>query len=320
MKIVVLDGYTLNPGDLSWEGLRKFGDFTMFERTIKESSEIIKAIDRAEVIFTNKTPLTEEILEKVPSVKYIGVLATGYNIVDTGSARKLGITVTNIPTYGTTAVAQMTLALILELCHHVGDRSRAVKNGEWSKCPDFCFWNSPLIELVDKTLGIIGFGRIGQTTAKLAIAFGMNVLYHDVNQISVLDGENCQPADLDHLFSKADIVSLHCPLLDSTMGMINQKNISKMKDGAMVVNTSRGGLVVEKDLTDALNSGKLAGAALDVVSIEPIELTNELFKAKNCLITPHIAWAPKESRSRLMNTAIENLNEFLKGTPQNVVN
>ena len=320
MKIVVLDGYTLNPGDLSWEGLEKFGELTVYDRTEKESAQIIQAIGSAEVIFTNKTPLTNEVLKQVPSLKYIGVLATGYNVVDTIAAKELGIVVTNIPTYGTTAVAQFTFALILELCHHVGDHNRAVKEGDWSTCPDFCFWNTPLIELAGKTLGIIGFGRIGQATAKVATAFGMNVLYNDVNKISTLDGENCQYADLDDLFAKSDIVSLHCPLFDSTLGIINKNNISKMKDGAMIINTSRGPLVVEKDLMEALNSGKLAGAALDVVSAEPIELTNELFKAKNCLITPHIAWAPKESRSRLMNTAVENLNAFLTGTPQNVVN
>ncbi len=320
MKIVVLDGYTLNPGDLSWRDVEKFGELTVYDRTEKETDAIIKAIDTAEIIFTNKTPLTEEVLRQAPSVKYIGVLATGYNVVDTIAAKELGITVTNIPTYGTTAVAQFTFALILELCHHVGDHSQAVKNGEWSKCPDFCFWNTPLIELAGKTMGIIGFGRIGQATAKVAMAFGLNILYHDVNKISELDATNCQYTDLDNLFANSDIVSLHCPLFESTKGIINKENIAKMKDGAMVINTSRGPLVVEKDLADALNSGKLAGAALDVVSTEPIDSGNELLKAKNCLITPHIAWAPKESRSRLMNTAVENLNAFLKGTPQNVVN
>ena len=320
MKIVVLDGYTLNPGDLSWKSLEKHGDLTVYDRTEKETAAIIAAINSAQVIFTNKTPLTKEVLEQVPSVKYIGVLATGYNVVDTAAAKNLGITVTNIPTYGTTAVAQFTFALILELCHHVGDHSWAVKNGEWSKCPDFCFWNTPLMELADKTLGIIGFGRIGQATAKLAIAFGMNVLYNDIKTVSDLDGDRCQYADQEDLFAKSDIVSLHCPLFDSTKGIINKQNILKMKDGAMIINTSRGALVVENDLKEALNNGKLAGAALDVVSTEPIEMGNELFNAKNCLITPHIAWAPKESRSRLMNTAVENLNAFLKGNPQNVVN
>jgi len=319
MKIVVLDGYTLNPGDLSWEGLEKLGDLTVYERTKKDSSEIIKAISGAEVIFTNKTPLPKEVLEHSPSVKYIGVLATGYNVVDVTSAKDLGITVTNIPTYGTIAVAQMTFALILELCHHVGDHNNAVKNGEWSSCPDFCFWNTPLIELSGKTMGIIGFGRIGQATAKVAQAFGLKVMYHDINKISELEDDSCRYAGLDELFATADIISLHCPLLDNTLGIINKNNIAKMKDGVIIINTSRGPLVVEKDLSEALNSGKVAGAALDVVITEPIEVDNELLKAKNCILTPHIAWAPRESRIRLMNTAVENLKAFLDGTPQNVV-
>ncbi len=320
MKIVVLDGYTLNPGDLSWEGLEKFGALTVYERTKKDNSEIIRAIGDAEVIFTNKTPLTKEVLEQAPALKYIGVLATGYNVVDVVAAKSLGITVTNIPTYGTIAVAQMTFALILELCHHVGDHSNAVRNGEWSSCPDFCFWNTPLIELSGKTMGIIGFGRIGQATAKIALAFGLKVLFHDLSKTAELVGENCRYAELDELFAKADIISLHCPLFESTQGIINKNNISKMKDGVMIINTSRGPLVVEKELAEALNTGKIAGAALDVVSTEPIETDNPLLKAKNCLITPHIAWAPKESRSRLMETAVENLKLFLAGTPQNVVN
>jgi glycerate dehydrogenase len=320
MKIVVLDGYTLNPGDLSWEGLEKIGNLTVCERTKKDSAEIIMAIGNAEIIFTNKTPLTRAVLEKTPSVKYIGVLATGYNVVDVLAAKELGITVTNIPTYGTIAVAQMTFALILELCHHVGDHNNAVKKGDWSSCPDFCFWNTPLIELAGKTLGIVGFGRIGQATAKIALAFGLNVLFHDISVTAEMAGENCQYAELDDLFAKADIVSLHCPLLESTQGIINKGNIEKMRDGVMIINTSRGPLVVEKDLAEALNSGKIGGAALDVVTTEPIESGNELLKAKNCIITPHIAWAPKESRSRLMTTAVENLNGYLTGVPQNVVN
>jgi glycerate dehydrogenase len=320
MKIIVLDGYTLNPGDLSWEGLEKFGELKVYDRTPKVASEIIKAIDTAEIIFTNKTPLTRDVLEKVTSVRYIGVLATGYNVVDVEAAKKSGIVVTNIPTYGTAAVAQMTFALLLELCHHVGEHSEAVRKGEWSKSVDFCFWNSPLIELAGKTIGIIGFGRIGQATAKIALAFGMKVLYHDIAQIPESDNLKCQYAGLGELFAEADIISLHCPLLQSTSGIINKNNISKMKDGVMIINTSRGPLVVEEDLIDALNSGKIAGAALDVVSTEPIESNNELLKTRNCIITPHIAWAPKESRIRLMNTAIENLESFLNGIPVNVVN
>jgi glycerate dehydrogenase len=320
MKIVVLDGFTLNPGDLNWDGIKKFGDLTVYDRTDKQPKEVIKAIRNAEIIFTNKTPLTKEILEKTPSVKYIGVLATGYNVVDVDAAKKLGITVTNIPTYGTTAVAQMTFALLLEMCHHVGEHSKAVKKGDWTNSADFCFWNYPLIELVGKTMGIIGFGRIGQATAKIAQAFGMKVLAYDSYQNSELESDTCKYASLDELFAQSDIVSLHCPLFESTEGIINRENISKMKDGVMIINTSRGPLVVEKDLKDALDSGKVAGAAVDVVSAEPIEATNVLLNAKNCIITPHIAWAPKESRARLMNTAVENLEAFINGEPKNVVN
>ncbi len=320
MEIVVLDGYTLNPGDLSWEELKKFGDLTVYDRTEKETAKIVQAIGTAEVIFTNKTPLPKEVLEQTPSVRYIGVLATGYNVVDVVAAKDLGIVVTNIPTYGTIAVGQMTFALILELCHHVGDHNQAVKKGEWSACPDFCFWNTPLIELAGKTIGIIGFGRIGQATARIALAFGMKVLFNDISQPAEMIGENCQFAELDHLFAKSDIISLHCPLLESTQGIINKNNIAKMKSGVMIINTSRGPLVVEKDLSEALNSGKIGGAALDVVTTEPIDINNVLLKAKNCILTPHIAWAPKESRIRLMNTAVDNLKAFLDGIAQNVVN
>ncbi|MEI7525178.1 MAG: D-2-hydroxyacid dehydrogenase [Mariniphaga sp.] len=320
MKIVVLDGYTLNPGDLSWDSLKELGDLSVNDRTEKVDSEIIKAIGSAEIVFTNKTPLSKEVLKQVPFVKYIGVLATGYNIVDTTAAKELGIIVTNIPTYGTAAVAQLTFALILELCHHAGDHNAAVKNGEWSRSVDFCFWNTPLIELEGKTLGIIGFGKIGQATAKIAQAFGMSVLFNNTGKTTGLETEACKYATRDELFAESDFISLHCPLLESTQGIINTENISKMKDGAMIINTSRGPLVVEQDLADALNSGKIAAAAVDVVSVEPILTENPLLTAKNCIITPHIAWAPKESRIRLMGTAIENLSAFLNGRPQNIVN
>lgn len=320
MKIVVLDGYTLNPGDLSWNGLKELGDLTVYDRTEKVASEIIKAIGTAEIIFTNKTPLSEEVLKQVPFVKYIGVLATGYNIVDTVTAKNLGMIVTNIPTYGTAAVAQLTFALILELCHHSGDHNAAVKNGDWSRSADFCFWNTPLIELEGKILGIIGFGRIGQATARIAQAFGMTVLFNNTGKSTGLESDTCKYATLEELFAESDFISLHCPLLETTQGIINKDNISKMKDGAMIINTSRGPLVVEQDLADALNSGKIAAAAVDVVSVEPILVENPLLTAKNCVITPHIAWAPKESRIRLMGTAVENLSAFLNGSPQNIVN
>lgn len=320
MKIVVLDGYTLNPGDLSWDGIRQCGELTVHDRTGFAPENVIKTIGDADIIFTNKTPLPKSVLEKVPSVKYIGVLATGYNVVDTVAAKESGITVTNIPIYGTTAVAQFTLALLLEMCHHVGSHSEAVKKGDWTNSIDFCFWNYPLIELAGKTMGLIGFGRIGQATAKIAQAFGLNILAFDSYQNPDLESETCKYASLDDLLANSDIISLHCPLFEGTMGIINKGSIAKMKDGVMIINTSRGPLVVEQDLCDALNSGKVAGAAVDVVSAEPIAAGNPLLKAKNCIITPHIAWAPKESRTRLMNTAVENLAAFLNGTPINVVN
>lgn len=320
MKIVVLDGYALNPGDLDWKAIKNFGELTVLDRTPYESQEIVKAIGDAEIIFSNKTPLPKEVLTKVPTVKYIGVLATGFNIVDLKTAKELGITVTNIPSYSTTAVAQMTMALLLEMCHHVGEHNRAVKEGQWAKSKDFCFWNYPLIELEGKTMGLIGFGRIGQATAKLAQAFGLKILTSGSRKRPELESENCRQVALEELLSQSDIVSLHCPLTPETEGIINASNISRMKDGVLIINTSRGQLIVEKDLKQALDSGKIAFAAVDVVSKEPINPDNVLLQAENCIITPHIAWAPRESRTRLLRTAVENLQAFLNGTPQNVVN
>jgi glycerate dehydrogenase len=318
MKIVVLDGYTENPGDLSWECLEKLGDLKVYDRTPK--SQIVERVGDAEIIFINKTPLKKETLSKLPSLKFICVLATGYNVVDVDSAKELGIVVTNIPTYGTTAVAQFTFALLLEMCHHVWAHSEAVKNGAWMSCPDFCFWNYPLIELAGKTMGIIGFGRIGRTAANIAIALGMKVLAFDQYVDKTLENDNLKYVTLDELLAKSDIIDLHCPLFDSTKGIINKNTISKMKDGVMIINTSRGPLVVEQDLADALNSGKVAGAATDVLVVEPAKMGNPLINAKNCIITPHIAWAPKESRQRLMDIAVDNLKCFLEGSPVNVVN
>ncbi len=320
MKIVVLDGYTLNPGDLSWEGLQAFGDCTIHDRVDQAPASVIAAIGDAEIIFTNKTLLPKAVLDETPSVKYIGVLATGYNVVDVEAAKANGIAVTNIPTYGTAAVAQFTFALLLEMCHHVGAHNDAVQQGAWTKCPDFCFWNYPLIELAGKTMGFIGFGRIGQATAAIAQAMGMSVLAYNRSQDPSLESETCRYVSLDELFAQSDVVSLHCPLFENTQGIINKDSIAKMKDGVMIINTSRGPLVVEQDLADALNSGKVGYAAVDVVSKEPIAADNPLLKAKNCIITPHHAWAPKESRIRLMNIALENLAAFLKGEPVNVVN
>ncbi|MGB5418504.1 D-2-hydroxyacid dehydrogenase [Algibacter sp.] len=320
MKIVVLDGYTLNPGDLSWKGIEQFGDLLVYDRTGNNSVDIVKNIGDAEIVFTNKTPLTKEVLKQVPQLKYIGVLATGYNVIDVDTAKALGIQVANVPTYGTQAVAQFTMALLLEMCHNVGNHANAVNNGEWTKSLDFCFWNSPLIELDGKTLGIIGFGSIGQATAKIGQAFGLKILAYNRSKKPELETETCKYVSLDELLKSSDIISLHCPQTEATEGIINKNNIDKMKDGVMIINTARGGLIVEDHLKDALNSGKVLGAAVDVVSTEPIKADNPLLNAKNCIITPHIAWASKASRTRLMQTTVDNLKAYLEGNPVNVVN
>lgn len=318
MKIVVLDGYTLNPGDISWEGMEAFGDVTVYDRT--KAEEVVERIGDAEVVYTNKTPITKETLDACPNVKFIGVLATGYNIVDIAAAKEKGIPVSNIPTYGTAAVSQYAIALLLELCHHIGEHSDAVKAGEWTSNPDWCFWKHPLVELDGKTMGIIGFGRIGQDTGKIAQSLGMKVLAYDAFKRPELESETCHYVDLDTLLKESDVISLHCPLFPDTEGIINKDTIAKMKDGVMIINDSRGPLIVEKDLREALDSGKVAGAAVDVVSTEPIEMDNPLIGAKNVIITPHIAWAPKESRQRLMNIAVDNLKCYVENKPQNVVN
>lgn len=323
MKIVVLDGQALNPGDLSWDRLKKLGELTVYDRTPYDKSRVENIIERvgdAEIVLTNKTPLRREAIAKMPNLKYIGVLATGYNIVDIDAAKEAGVLVANVPAYGTSAVAQMVFAFLLEMCHHVWEHSEEVKKGTWTNNTDWCFWNYPLIELAGKTMGIIGFGRIGQATAKIAQALGMNVLAYNPNENKKLENDMLRYAELDELFANSDVISLHCPLFESTRGIINKDSIAKMKDGAMLINTSRGPLVVEEDLAEALNSGKLSGAAVDVVSKEPIEMDNPLLNAKNCIITPHIAWAPKESRQRLMDIAVDNLEKFLSGNPVNVVN
>ncbi|HWQ62651.1 MAG TPA: D-2-hydroxyacid dehydrogenase [Negativicutes bacterium] len=323
MKAVVLDGYTLNPGDLSWADIEGLCDLTVYARTAYDPAGTAAVIDRirdAEIVFTNKTPLPAEAIEAAPKLKYIGVLATGYNVVDVATAKRRGIVVTNIPTYGTDAVAQMAIALLLEMCHHVGAHDEAVKAGEWVANPDWCFWKYPLIELAGKTMGIIGLGRIGQGTAKIAQALGMKVLAYDSFKVKELESPTLKYAELDELFAAADVIALHCPLLESTQGIINRQNIAKMKTGVMIINNSRGPLVVEEDLAEALNCGKVGGAALDVVSSEPIKADNPLLKAKNCIITPHMSWAPIESRQRLMDIAADSLRRFLAGDPVNVVN
>lgn len=322
MKIVVLDGYTLNPGDLSWQGLEKFGDLTVYDRTSYNPDDedlIIERAREADVIFTNKTPITKNIINSIANLKYIGVLATGYNVVDIKAAKDKGVVVTNIPTYGTRAVGQMTFALILELCNHVGIHSDAVFNGEWENNIDWTFWKQPLMELSEKTIGIIGYGRIGQNVGQIAQAFNMKVLANANTRKPELENERVKFAELEILLKESDIISLHCPLTKDNEEMINKDTISLMKDSALLINTSRGGLVNEADLANALNQGKIAGAALDVVSYEPIKPNNPLLKARNCIITPHIAWAPIESRSRLMDIAVDNLRNFIEGKPSNIV-
>ena len=321
MKIVVLDGYTLNPGDLSWDGFNALGDCTVYDRTsLTDETEIVSRIGDAQIVITNKTPVTKSILDACPNVRYIGVLATGYNVVDIDAAKSKKIPVTNIPTYGTQSVAQFAFALLLEICHRVAHHSQAVHEGRWEAQPDFCFWDFPLIELAGKTMGVIGYGRIGQATGKLAQAVGMKVIAFDaMREVGTKLGD-CTFVELDELFATSDVIALHCPLFPSTQGIICRENIAKMKDGVIILNNSRGGLVVEQDLRDALDSGKVYAAGVDVVSTEPIKGDNPLLGAKNCFITPHISWAPKESRARLMNIAVDNLKAFLDGKPVNVVN
>lgn len=317
MKIVILDGYTENPGDLSWEGFAALGELTVYERTA--AADIVPRIGDAEIVYTNKTPITAETLAVCPKLRYIGLLATGYNVVDVAAAKARGVAVTNIPTYGTAAVAQFAIAMLLEICHHVAHHSDAVHAGRWTANPDWCFWDYPLIELDGKTMGIIGFGRIGQATGRIARALGMRVLAYD-SRPSDAGRAIAEYVPLDELLANSDVISLHCPLFPETEGIVNKANIARMKDGVILLNNSRGPLVVEQDLSDALNSGKVYAAGLDVVSTEPIRPDNPLLKAKNCFITPHISWAPRESRQRLMDIAVENLRAFLAGAPVNVVN
>lgn len=316
-KIVILDGKTENPGDLRWSALEALGTLTVYDRTPAE--QIITRVADHEIVFTNKTPITRETLDACPGIRYIGVLATGYNVVDGVAAKEKGIPVTNVPTYGTEVVGQFAIALLLEICQHVQRHADAVTQGRWTTCEDFCFWDYPLIELAGKTMGIIGFGRIGQVTGRIAKAMGMSVVAFD--QYPNDSGrEIAEYVSLDELYARADVISLHCPLFPENTGMVNRESIAKMKDGVILLNNSRGLLVTEQDLADALNSGKVYAAGLDVVSSEPIKADNPLLKAKNCLITPHISWAAKESRQRLMDIAVHNLASYLDGKPVNVVN
>ena len=320
MKIVVLDGYTENPGDLSWEGLEKLGELTVYDRTpVDDNAEIIRRIGDAEAVYTNKTPLDREVFEACPSIRFVCLLATGYNVVDVDCAKEKGIPVCNVPTYGSDAVSQFAIALLLEICHHIGHHSQTVKEGKWQNCIDWCYWDYPLIELSGKTMGIIGFGRIGQRTGSIAKALGMKVLAYDSHATDT-GAAIADYVELDVLLAQSDVIALHCPLFPATQGIINKKNIDKMKDGVIIINNARGPLVVEQDLADALNSGKVYAAGLDVVSTEPIKGDNPLLTAKNCFITPHISWAPKEARQRIMDISVDNLAQFIAGTPVNVVN
>lgn len=318
MKIVILDGRALNPGDLSYDCINQFGDVTLYERTETEA-ETIARIGDSEIVLVNKVPITQRIVDACPNLKLICVQATGYNLVDCNACARRGILVTNVPTYGTAAVAQFTMALILELCHRVGLHDTSVHQGDWVKSSNFCYWLTPQMELGGKTLGIIGFGRIGRAVGQLARAFGMRVLAYSRSECA--EGREIgEYVDLDTLLSQSDIVSLHCPLFAETEKLIGSETIAKMKDGAMLINTARGGLLDEEAVAQALNCGKLRGAAVDVVSQEPMHAANPLLTARNCIITPHIAWAPVESRQRLLDCVVENIRGYLNGKPQNVVN
>ena len=320
MKIVVLDGYTENPGDLSWDEIGKFGELTVYDRTDNSNvREIIDRIGSAEIVFTNKTLITREIIDAT-NIRFIGVLATGYNVIDVDYAKEKGIPVCNVPVYGTRSVSQFAIALLLEVCHHIGHHSQAVYEGAWQSNPDWCFWDYPLIELAGKTYGLMGCGNIGIHTAEIAKALGMRVIAFDARETEEGRKLGVEYVSLDELFAQSDVLGLQMPLFPFNTGIINKENIAKMKDGVIIINNSRGQMVVEQDLADALISGKVAAAGLDVVSTEPICGDNPLLNAPNCIITPHISWAAKESRQRIMDCSVLNLESFLNGTPVNVVN
>ena len=320
MKIVVLDGYAENPGDLSWGKLGALGELTVYDRTsLTDEEEIISRIGDAEVVVSNKTPISRSVIDACPNMKMISMLATGYNVVDYAYAREKGIPVANVPTYGTASVSQFSIALLLEVCHHIGHHDASVHSGNWAACADWCYWDYPLIELEGKTIGIIGFGRIGQAEGRIARALGMKVLAYDLYP-SDAGRDLAEYVELDDLYARSDVITLHCNLTAENTGMINRASIAKMKDGVILINNARGQLIDEQDVADALNSGKMGGAGLDVVYTEPIRADNPLLKAKNCIITPHISWAPRESRQRIMDTTVENISAYLAGKPVNVVN
>ncbi|MCE5252053.1 D-2-hydroxyacid dehydrogenase [bacterium] len=316
-KIVVLDGYTLNPGDLSWDALRELGDCDIHDRT--GPPDVLRRAAGAGIVLTNKTVLDRPVIDKLPKMRYIGVMATGYNVVDLDAARERGIPVTNVPAYSTMSVAQMVFALLFEMTQHVAHHSGTVRIGRWTSNPDFCYWDYPLIELDGLTMGIVGFGRIGRTVARIASAFGMKVLVYDISPFQP-DSAGVIFTDLDTVFMTSDVVTLHCPLTPESEGMINAARLALMKPSAYLVNTGRGPLVNPYDLAEALNTGKIAGAAMDVLPVEPPPADNPLLNAKNCIITPHIAWATRAARSRLMGIVVDNVRAFLAGNPKNVVN
>jgi len=315
MRIVVLDGYTMNTGDLSWDALQRLGDCQIHDRT--EAGQTLERAAGAQIVLTNKVVFDREVMESLPDLKYIGVTATGYNVVDLPAARELGVTVTNVPTYATASVAQFTFALLLELAHRAGRHGWTVREGKWTACPDFCYWDTTQIELAGLTLGLVGFGRIGQTVGQLGMAFGMNVIAHDVVQPPT---NWIHYVDLDTIFRDSDVVSLHCPLTADNEKLVNAERLATMKPTAFLINTARGPLVDEQDLAAALKSGNLAGAALDVLTVEPPAADNPLLKLDNCLVTPHMAWASRASRQRLINIVVANIQAFIKGEPENVVN
>ena len=319
MKIVLLDGEALNPGDLSWAPLETLGDLTVYPRGTQDPREVIRRIGDAEIVLTNKTPVGREVFEACPEMKLLCVVATGYNVVDTRAAKDHGVSVCNVPAYGTEMVAQFAIGLLLELCHHTGLHNASVHAGDWERCPNFCYWKTPIMELAGKTMGIIGFGRIGRAVGKIAKALGMRVLANGSRPCA----EGLQIAeyvDLDTLLAQADVISLHCPLFPETEKLINRASIAKMKDGVILITNTRGGLIDEQDVADALNAGKLRCTAVDVVSVEPIVGSNPLLTAKNCIITPHMSWAAVEARGRIVQITAGNIRAFLDGKRQNVVN
>ncbi len=318
MTIVLLDGYTLNPGDLDWESLLSLGECTIFERTAE--AEILDRALSAEILLTNKTPIRAETIRALPALRYIGVLATGYNIVDALAAAQRGIPVTNVPTYGTASVAQLTFAHLLHIVQNVGGHAAGVRRGRWEASSDFCYWETPLTELAGKTMGILGYGRIGKATGRLATAFGMEVIAHDPEGSRDPDAGDVRFVPLENLFRESDVLTLHCPLTEATRGIVNRERLGLMKPGSILINTSRGPLIDEPALAEVLRSGALRGAGLDVLSEEPPTATNPLLKEPRCFLTPHIAWASREARERLLHGVVENIRAFLEGHPQNVVN